>query len=93
MTDDLGSQPLEHLPCEAPSKSVYRRLRAVSDAEKEAFMAQLLKLWKSHPQLRFGQLLTAPYLDASTLRGLEDEVLLDGLKSVYSSVQQEKGSA
>ena len=65
------------------SKSVQRRLRAVSDAEKEVAVGRLLDLWKAHPQLRLGQLLVSPYPDGERLRVVEDQRLLDDLTRLF----------
>jgi hypothetical protein len=84
VTDDPRSRPLEHRPYEVPSKSVQHRLRAISDADKEAIVARLLELWKLQPRLRLGQLLASPYLDASALRGVEDELLIEDIEQICS---------
>lgn len=72
MTEEQSKIPSSLPDLHQPGKSVQRRMRAVSDTEKQELLMKLLEIWKSRPQLRLGQLLASPYLDASTLRDDHD---------------------
>lgn len=86
MTEEQSKIPSSLPDLHQPGKSVQRRMRAVSDTEKQELLMKLLEIWKSRPQLRLGQLLASPYLDASTFRfrGVEDETLIGDLERLYT---------
>lgn len=44
---------------------------------------ELERLWRKHPDLRFGQLLINVYINGTDLYYIEDEMLLKKLYEVY----------
>lgn len=67
------------------SESVKRRLRAVSDQDKEQVIMQLLTIWQEYPSLRLGQLIANAFPPdiSEPLAYIEDSVLIAGLQRVY----------